>query len=260
VPEQRDLHDPSAKSSLIIFGATGLFLFLFFFQVYRVGIPTAVDWVVENLPAGIFEAVGEQSINTLSSSEWQPSALDSGRQHHLRTLLMQNYNGSLKPPGTTLYFRHAEDYANALALPGGHIVLTDGLVHTLESDAAIHAVFLHELGHAYHKHPEKSLVRSALFSLGLALLVADLSAVSALLVEASGSAVSASYSREDELEADQFAAKILLLSSDSTAALRLALTKLDTANEEKGLNWWRSHPLTRERIAALEVLDALGSD
>ncbi len=260
MPEQRDLHDPSAKSSLIIFGATGLFLFLFFFQVYRVGIPAAVDWLVENLPAGIFEAVGEQSINALSGSEWQPSALDSSRQQHLRTLLMENSNGSLKPPGTTLYFRHAEDYANAFALPGGHIVLTDGLVHTLEGDAAIHAVFLHELGHAYHQHPEKSLVRSALFSLGLALLVGDLSAVSALLVEAAGSAVSASYSREDELEADQFAAKILMLSSDSTAALRLALTKLDTANEEEGLNWWRSHPLTRERIAALEVLDALGSD
>jgi len=110
VPEQRDLHDPSTKSSLIIFGATGLFLFLFFFQAYRVGIPAAVDWLVENLPAEIFEAVGEQSINTLSSSEWQPSALDSGRQQHLRTLLMQNSNGSLKPPSTTLYFRHA-DYA-----------------------------------------------------------------------------------------------------------------------------------------------------
>ena len=260
MPEQRDLHDPSARSSLIIFGATGLFLFLFFFQVYRVGIPGAVDWLVENLPAGIFEAVGEQSINTLFSSEWEPSALDSGRLQHLRTLLMQNSNGSLKPPDTTLHFRHAEDYANAFALPGGHIVLTDGLVHTLEDHAALHAVFLHELGHVYHQHPEKSLVRSALFSLGMALLVGDLGAVSALLVEASGSAVSASYSREDELEADQFAAKILLLSSNSTAALRLALTKLDTANEEEGLNWWRSHPLTRERIAVLEALDPLGSD
>ena len=90
MPEQRDLHDPSAKSSLIIFGATGLFLFLFFFQVYRAGIPAAVDGLVENLPAGIFEAVGEQSINTLSGSEWHPSAFVSGRQQHLRTLLMEN--------------------------------------------------------------------------------------------------------------------------------------------------------------------------
>ena len=260
MPDQRHLHDPPAKSSLIIFGATGLFLSIFFFQVYRAGIPGAVDWLVENLPAGIFEAVGEQSIKTLSSSDWQPSALGSSRQQHLRTLFTQNFNGSLKPPDTAIYFRYAEDYANAFALPGGHIVLTDGLVHTLEGDAAIHAVFLHELGHVYHQHPEKSLVRSTLFSLGFALLFGDLSAISALLVEASGSAVSASYSREDELEADQFAAKILLLSSDSTAALRLALTKLDTANEEEGLNWWRSHPLTRERIVALEVLDQIGSD
>ena len=49
---------------------------------------------------------------------------------------------------------------NALAVPGGQIVLTRGLVQTAGSPDEVAGVLAHELGHAIELHPETGIVRA----------------------------------------------------------------------------------------------------
>ncbi|HVH30884.1 MAG TPA: M48 family metalloprotease, partial [bacterium] len=52
------------------------------------------------------------------------------------------------------------DVANALALPGGFIYVTKGLLSFVRSDHELAAVLGHEIGHVAHRHPLKKLNQS----------------------------------------------------------------------------------------------------
>src|SRR5690606_15157282 len=64
-------------------------------------------------------------------------------------------------PRYTLDFRRGLG-ANAFALPGGAIVVTDGLVEAARAaglqDDAIAGVLAHEIGHVAHRHTTRMLV------------------------------------------------------------------------------------------------------
>jgi Zn-dependent protease with chaperone function len=48
---------------------------------------------------------------------------------------------------------------NAIALPGGRIVLFDGLIQEAIAPDEVAGVFAHELGHVVHRHPMRGLIR-----------------------------------------------------------------------------------------------------
>ncbi|MGE0153430.1 MAG: M48 family metallopeptidase [Reyranellaceae bacterium] len=48
---------------------------------------------------------------------------------------------------------------NAFALPGGRIVLFDGLIQEAVAPDEVAGVFAHELGHVVHRHPMRGLLR-----------------------------------------------------------------------------------------------------
>lgn len=55
---------------------------------------------------------------------------------------------------------------NAFAVPGGRIVLFDGLIQEAVTPDEVAGVFAHELGHVVHRHPMRGLLRQ----MGLSLL------------------------------------------------------------------------------------------
>src|SRR5262245_20750829 len=50
---------------------------------------------------------------------------------------------------------------NAFAIPGGHIVLTTGVLRALRSPDELAAVFAHEWGHVAQRHVLRSILRQA---------------------------------------------------------------------------------------------------
>ncbi|MEL6482294.1 MAG: M48 family metalloprotease [Pseudomonadota bacterium] len=98
---------------------------------------------------------------------------------------------------------------NAFALPGGYIYVTRGLVALSEDEAALAGVVAHEIAHVTARHSARREQRTQvagagllLGSLGLAALGLEPPVVGSLLQTALGGAL-ASYSRDDEREADQ---------------------------------------------------------
>ena len=93
------------------------------------------------------------------------------------------------------------DVANAMALPGGLIIVTQGLLDQVESENELAFVLGHELGHFKNRDHLRALGRGVVLSLFFS--VATGSDVSGLGIKVTDLALRG-FSREQESEADEF--------------------------------------------------------
>lgn len=142
---------------------------------------------------------------------------------------------------------------NAVAFPGGQVVLFDGLIQSAKSPDEVAGVLGHELGHVAHRDGMESLIRQY----GLGLLFGGFDSN----VGGYGNALlNARYSRKAESGADGYAIGSLQAADISpmpTAALFARLAKEDERPGNAGLmlNYLSSHPLSssREQRSAASV-------
>ncbi|KAF0116557.1 MAG: peptidase M48 family protein [Rhodospirillaceae bacterium] len=86
---------------------------------------------------------------------------------------------------------------NAFVLPGGHIVVMDGLIQAAEEPDDLAGVLAHEMAHIAHRHTVRQMVRH----MGLGLIVDT--ATGGMGGEIGRLLLTLSYSRDDEREADR---------------------------------------------------------
>ena len=146
---------------------------------------------------------------------------------------------------------------NAVALPGGQVLLFDGLVQQAETPEELAGVLGHEVGHVRERHVMTSILRQ----FGLSILLAGSN--SGVGNTAFGVA-SLGYSREAEREADEYARARMAQSNISPLGAAAFFERLggggdeedrdeDTSgdNDESGLiGWIASHPAPGERAKA----------
>jgi Zn-dependent protease with chaperone function len=193
---------------------------------YRWGVPLAAQGLVAALPSSADQSVGDAALAQLDGEWFQPSKLPQAEQEQWRQrfgrMLEQAHAGPRDPQPAVpwqLHFRQGGERlgANALALPGGHIVMTDEMLALLEgAPDTVLGVLAHEYGHVRRRHGMNAVARLALVSLALSAAFGDASsvvlAVPVLLAQAD-------YSREAEREADADAARILRDSGRSPAVM-----------------------------------------
>ncbi|RMH51527.1 MAG: peptidase M48 Ste24p [Alphaproteobacteria bacterium] len=97
---------------------------------------------------------------------------------------------------------------NAVALPGGHVVLMRGLIEQATGPEELAGVIAHEIGHVMHRDPTRLALRAVGTAGLVGLLIGDLvggTAVAAL----ADALIRASYTREAEEAADTAAHRIM---------------------------------------------------
>lgn len=97
---------------------------------------------------------------------------------------------------------------NAVALPGGYVIVFRGLLEEAGSAEEVAGVLAHEIGHVLHRDPTRLALRSAGTAGLLGLLVGDMTG-GALIGGLTELLITAAYSREAEAEADRTAHRIL---------------------------------------------------
>lgn len=235
---------------------------------YRWGTPWAATQLTMHVPLAWEIGLADRALRDLDGRHLRPSQLPADRQHALRarfdTLAAQARAGRWPDRSYTPSFRlafRAGLGANALALPGGQIVVTDGLVETAAarglSDDALLGVLAHEIGHVAHRHTTRMLVEQGVLNVGLGLALGDVST----LVSSSASLLSGlAYQRGHEAQADCFALVLMREAGLPTAPTADLLLAIDTSNSQ-GPAWaalLSSHPQTPERAAALRAGRAEG--
>ncbi len=149
-------------------------------------------------------------------------------------------------------FRMDSPEINALALPGGHILLSQGLMTLPDtSENQLAGILAHEIAHVELGHCRKAVIRkNRTEALQLFLSLAKRSPGSAAsIVE---HLAKLGISRESELEADDFAFNLLLESRYSPVGL---VEFLERAKERERIPEWltflSTHPGNNERIEKL---------
>lgn len=159
---------------------------------------------------------------------------------------------------------------NAFALPGGRVVLTDGLIKAADAPDEVAGVLAHELGHVALRHPEAQMVRM----LGIQVVLATVTGGSGgdWFGSLAGLLALLRYSRAAEREADDYAAALMLQARIDPVGLRRFFEKVRKveggAGDGQGLlvGILSTHPGLEERIAAIRPLEpgearaAIGDD
>jgi Zn-dependent protease with chaperone function len=139
------------------------------------------------------------------------------------------------------------DMVNAAALPGGKVLLFNGLVREAKSADEVAGVLAHEIGHVRERHVMQSLLRQ----LGLSALMGGLDGAAGSGIN---TIVSMGYSREAEREADDWSIAALrraAIAPDDTAKFFAKLAKAEKAiggdTENSLIGYISSHPMSAQR-------------
>ena len=211
---------------------------------YRWGTPWAAAQITRHVPLGWELSLTEQAMQEIDAHYVKPSELPKARQDALRADFDQLV-AAIQPaqrrypsyqPRYRLEFRSRMP-ANAFALPGGTIVMTDAMVKDAAEipgtgDVALMGVLAHEIGHVEHRHTTRMVVEQGVLNVGLGLALGDVSS----LVQMGASALTGlAYRRSHETESDCYAVALMRqrgLSTTPMADLLQSLDHLHGADEE----------------------------
>jgi predicted Zn-dependent protease len=216
--------------------------------LWRFALPRLADMVAMAVPASVEQALGKRVLQELDRQYFAASALSPSAQQRIAAQFARLAASADGAPPYRLLFRKSRIGPNALALPSGQIVLTDELARLLDDDsAALMGVLAHELGHLQRRHLMRRVVHGAATGAAAMALFGD---ASALLATVPAMLLDLKYSRDAELEADDFAASLMEAAGLDPARLAVALERLakDGAHMHAYLS---SHPATAERVARL---------
>jgi predicted Zn-dependent protease len=196
------------------------------------GVPFIAEQVAHAIPLSTEKAMGEQVLQAMDLEEYvfQPSLLSVSRQEQikfeLQKLCQQQSNC---PPYTLLFRRSTRIGANAFALPGGTLIITDDLVRLARNENEITAVLTHELGHINRRHAMRQVLQSTLSGLVMVAVLGDFDSIASGLP---ATLLQLRYTRQMELEADAYALQALQHACISPMAFVNILERLSGAHKE----------------------------
>jgi len=156
---------------------------------------------------------------------------------------------------------------NGLAAPDGRVFVTRGFLDALDAGRVtpdeLGAVVAHELGHVALGHSRRRMIdftgQNALRLVLAGVLGRFLPGIGVWLANLAATALAARLSRQDEYEADAWAAALLTRAGIGTGPQKSLFARLDRLTGAPGAvapAWALSHPKAADRIAAIEALEA----
>ena len=196
----------------------------------KYGVPVAAKYAAMATPPSLEKDLGKQTLDVLDHEKlgyFTASQLPQDKQTGIQNALTVMCKKTQTCPEYQLNFRKSKTIgANALALPGGYVVITDELIalaDTSQNYDEITAVLAHELGHVKERHALRQTLQGTVAGLIILSITGDVSSIAAGLPALM---VNMSYTRELETEADQYALKSLSAACIPTKSFSTILTKL----------------------------------
>jgi predicted Zn-dependent protease len=152
-----------------------------------------------------------------------------------------------------------DNQVNAFCMPGGKIVVYEGLLTVAQTEAELAVVIGHEIAHAVAKHSNERMSQQIMAQYGAAILSQALSQKSVAIQQTASTVFGLGtqvglmlpYSRKHEYEADYMGIVFMELAGyDSTSSLGF-WTKM-SAGGSGGSDFLSTHPSDTKRIAELK--------
>jgi Zn-dependent protease with chaperone function len=175
--------------------------------------------------------IADEGLKGLDRAVFKPSKVAEDRRQRLRGIF-----ATLATEGgvtARLEFRDGNWVgANAFALPGGVVVVTDQLVELFEDNEHVAAVLAHEVGHLRHRHGARSILQDSLVALGTMAVLGDATSVASIATTLPTVMLHTSYSRDFERESDQFAFELLKKTGRSPKLFAEALAAMEAERDK----------------------------
>jgi Zn-dependent protease with chaperone function len=146
---------------------------------------------------------------------------------------------------------------NAMALPGGHIYVYDGLIGQAQSPDELAGVLAHEIGHVARRDGTRTVLQTAGLSFLFGMMLGDFVGGGAVII-AARTVLKSSYSRRVEAAADAYSVDLMSKAGGDPHALGVILARI-VADKDHGLKILLDHPETRDRIAAIDAVAVTGA-
>jgi len=156
-----------------------------------------------------------------------------------------------------------DDIYNAFATPAGHIFVYTGLLNAMQEEEELAGIMGHEIAHVYCRHISQKIERSKKISMATLAGVAagvlmglggagEAAGAVTMGSMAAGQTAELAYSRENEMQADQFGVEFLAKANYNAGGLLEILKKIRSKSwfgSDQVPTYLMTHPAVEDRIA-----------
>lgn len=226
------------------------------------GVPLLAGPLAHLVPARWERAWGEQMLELIGEDI---AACKSVEGQAALLVLTERLTATTELPFPFKVQVSSTPLVNAMALPGGHIIVFQGLITSAQSPEEVAGVLAHEMAHEVQRHPMRGVIRTA----GLRLVIGALSGGSGAAFSFAGVGemiLGLSYNRQDEIEADRIGVEMLNkanIRGDGLVAFFARQSEGEknessaAAAEQKAssrmMQFLSTHPADEARVAAIKA-------
>ncbi len=224
--------------------------------IYLWGIPALAALAAPRVPVAWEESVGRSAITYLAPPDRRcgNAQLTAAMDDIVRRLTAP---GPPSPYTLTVYVVN-RPVVNALALPGGHVIVFRGLLTRTRTPEELAGVLAHELQHVLRRHTTRAMIQDVSTGLLLMALTGDATGPLAYGLQTARALGDLRYSRRAEEEADVEGMKMVLAARVDPAGM---IAFFETIQKEEGTHpqaftYLSTHPLAADRITRLKTMAA----
>ena len=213
------------------------------------GIPSASGLFARFVPVSIEKQLGQYVINELFPNR-VICETDAGRE------ALEKLVARLAPPDSDYEFQLEiidSDWVNAIAFPGGKILIFRGLLEKSRSADAVAGVLAHEMQHVFQRHGTENLLNQVALSGLFKLLTVEANAIAETLFAGVRTLSLLKYTRELETEADALALQLLFEAKVDPVEM-LSMFAVLQKHAPSLPESFSTHPEMSSRLEALETL------
>jgi len=213
------------------------------------GIPLASGWFAYFIPVSIEKQVGQYVIDEVFPSRIVCKT-DAGEQ------ALEKLVSRLVPPDSAYVFQVEvvdSGLVNAIAFPGGNILIFRGLLEKSPSSDAVAGVLAHEMQHVFQRHGTENLLNQVALSGLFKLLTVEANAIAETLFAGVRTLSLLKYTRELETEADALALQLLYQAGVDPVEM-LAMFQVLKNHSSSLPESISTHPDMSSRMEKLEII------
>jgi beta-barrel assembly-enhancing protease len=229
-------------------------------------IPSVARSLTLKVPVAWEEKLGDTILSSISPAETRKNAPQT--QEALEAIVARLLATDPEQPYKIKIHLQSDSLVNAFALPGGHIIVFQGLLDETDSAEEMAGILAHELQHVLRRHTTQAIIRSASIYLVFSTLTGDVTGAMQTVLDTASNLGHLSMNRSMETEADQDGMLMILKAGINPAGMIRAFQKLDEnmkgennqsssedLNAESSSNilkYISTHPLGAERVKNLQ--------
>lgn len=241
----------SRRTKMVVFFVAGAALVLWL-GMLATGV--MVRAIVAKIPPETERKLGKEMLEELKSDF---SFMDNTNQIARVTETAQPLLQALPPTQKWQFYLVNDRDPNAFALPGGHIIVTSGMLEFVKRPEELLGVVAHEVAHVTHKHGFRQVIASAgPFIIFQAFMGGGQSGAMSAVAGGSAFLVEQSFSQEYEKEADDVGWDYLVKANIDPRGMIAVFERMRTIDSvslgDVLPKAFQSHPDLDKRIARLE--------